>query len=90
MEWLTHTINTIIVAALVYSMFEMLLPEGNLKPVVKLVLGLFMLLTIAGPLVQLITGDAKIEMDMAFETPVIEYSDNSYSDIVNGIYDRWR
>jgi len=90
MEWLTKTINTIIVAALLYSLFEMVLPEGDLKPVVKLVLGLFMLLTIASPLAELITGETKIEMDIAIETPVIEYSENSYSDVVNGIYDRWR
>ena len=49
--------NQIIVALIVATIFEMILPDGNNKKYIKMIIGLYVLFTITQPLVAKITGN---------------------------------
>ena len=46
MSWMSHWANGVIVAVILATIFEMILPEGNNKKYIKTVIGVFVLFTI--------------------------------------------
>ena len=46
MEWISHWAETIIVAVIIGTIIEMILPSGNSKKYIKTVIGVYILFTI--------------------------------------------
>lgn len=74
MSWLKEWIRTILVLVLFAGFLELLLPSNAMKRFVQLVLGLFVLATILGP-VGILTS--RLRQDPAFELPVVAASETS-------------
>ena len=51
MSWMSHWANGVIVAVILATIFEMILPEGNNKKYIKTVIGVFVLFTMLSPLI---------------------------------------
>lgn len=93
-EWISTWIQGIIVAVMISTIIEMILPEGNCKKYIKVVIGVYILASIISPVVTKITG-SKFEFSNFFD--IEEYvqasSPNSYEELsksqeeqINGIY----
>ena len=54
--FLKNWTNQIIVAVIIATIFEMLLPNGNNKKYVKMIIGLYVLFTIIQPIITKVTG----------------------------------
>lgn len=94
MEWISTWIQGIIVAVMISTIIEMILPEGNCKKYIKVVIGVYILASIISPVVTKITGN-KFEFSNIFDLDeyVQASSPNSYEDLsksqeeqINGIY----
>lgn len=55
-EFLTSWIQGIIIAVIIATIIEMILPEGNSKKYIKVVIGVFILYNIITPVIQKISG----------------------------------
>lgn len=55
-EWITNWAEAIIIAVVIATIIEMILPEGNCKKYIKVVIGVYILFTIISPVVTKFTG----------------------------------
>ena len=55
-EWLKDWTNSIIVAVIIAVIFELIIPNGNNKKYIKMVIGLYILFTILNPLISKFTN----------------------------------
>lgn len=55
-EWLSNWAGAIIVAVIIATIIEMILPEGNSKKYIKVVIGVYILFTIISPIITQFTG----------------------------------
>lgn len=56
-KWLKTWSNQIIVASIIAIILEMLLPEGNNKKYIKMIIGIYVLFTIISPVITKVTGN---------------------------------
>ena len=56
-EWISNWAESIIVAVIIATIIEMILPEGNSKKYVKVVIGVYVLFTIITPVINKFTGE---------------------------------
>ena len=93
-EWLSDWAGGIIVAVIIGTIIEMILPEGNCKKYIKVVIGMYVLFTIVSPLITKVTGENVevsdiLELDKyiedAEEASKVQNSieDNNQSSIMN-------
>lgn len=57
MNWISGWIQGIIIAVIIGTIIEMLLPDGNCKKYVKVVIGVYILFSIASPVITKVTGN---------------------------------
>lgn len=57
-EWLSDWAGGIIFAVIIGTIIEMLLPEGNSKKYIKVVIGIYVLFTIVSPIITKFTGES--------------------------------
>lgn len=55
-EWITNWAESIIIAVIIATIIEMILPEGNCKKYIKVVIGVYILFTIISPVITKFTG----------------------------------
>ena len=55
-EWISDWAQAIIVAVIIGTVIEMILPEGNSKKYIKVVIGVYVLFTILSPIITKLTG----------------------------------
>lgn len=60
-DWVSNWANAIIVAVIIGTIIEMILPEGNSKKYIKVVIGIYVLFTIVSPVITRFMG-ADIEV----------------------------
>ncbi|MCI9177479.1 MAG: stage III sporulation protein AF [Clostridia bacterium] len=77
MEWVSSWIQGIIMSVIISTIIEMILPEGNSKKYIKVVIGVYILFTIISPVITKITGDKLKLSDMVDLNEYIEVSSNS-------------
>ena len=56
-EWISNWAESIIVAVIIATIIEMILPEGNSKKYIKVVIGVYVLFTIITPVLNKFTGE---------------------------------
>ena len=56
--WLSDWAETIIIAVIIATIIEMILPEGSSKKYIKVVIGVYILFTISSPMINKFTGKA--------------------------------
>lgn len=66
MDWISNWAGGIIVAVIIGTIIEMILPEGNSKKYIKLVIGIYVLFTIVSPIITKFTGNT-FEVSDVFE-----------------------
>lgn len=84
MEWVSNWIQGIIIAVIISTIVEMVLPEGNCKKYIKVVIGVYILFSIISPVINKVTGNnfklANIfDLDEYIETS----SSNTYQNVNN-------
>ena len=57
MNWISGWIQEIIIAVIIGTIIEMLLPDGNCKKYVKVVIGVYILFSIVSPVITKVTGN---------------------------------
>lgn len=62
-EWLKNWTNSIIVAVIIAVIFEMIIPNGNNKKYIKIVINLYVLFVILNPLIAKFTNLNGLNMD---------------------------
>ena len=55
-NWLSNWAEAIIIAVIIGTIIEMLLPEGNCKKYIKVVIGIYVMFTIVNPIITKISG----------------------------------
>ena len=58
MDWISDWAGGIIIAVIIGTVIEMILPEGNSKKYIKMVIGIYVLFTIVSPIVTKFTGES--------------------------------
>ena len=56
-EWISTWAQGIIVAVIIATIIEMILPNGNCKKYIKVVIGIYILFTIISPIITKVTGN---------------------------------
>ena len=56
-EWMSTWAQGIIVAVIIATIIEMILPNGNCKKYIKVVIGIYILFTIVSPIITKVTGN---------------------------------
>lgn len=64
-DWISDWADSIIVAVIIGTIIEMILPNGNSKKYIKMVIGIYILFTIVSPVITKITGN-KFQISDAF------------------------
>ena len=72
MEFITSWVQGIIIAVIIGSIIEMLLPNGNSKKYIKVVIGVYIVFTIVSPIISKFTG-TEIKLDSIID--IIKYED---------------
>lgn len=76
--------NQIIVAVIIATIFEMLLPNGNNKKYIKMIIGLYVLFTIIHPIITKVTGNnieiSDFNYKKYFDEDVLESSSQDFED----------
>lgn len=57
MDWLSDWAGGIIIAVIIGTVIEMILPEGNSKKYIKMVIGIYVLFTIISPIITKVIGE---------------------------------
>ena len=73
--------NQIIVAVIIATIFEMLLPNGNNKKYIKMVIGIYVLFTLIQPIASKITGkefEISTNYEKYFDEDILETSSNDF------------
>lgn len=83
-EFLKTWANQIIVAVIIATIFEMLLPNGNNKKYIKMIIGLYVLFIIIQPIITKVTGDnldiSNFNYDKYLDEGVLETSSQDFED----------
>ena len=58
MNWISDWAGGIIIAVIIGTVIEMILPEGNSKKYIKMVIGIYVLFTIVSPIITKFTGES--------------------------------
>lgn len=81
-SFLKTWINQIIVAIIITTIIEMILPNGNNKKYIKMVIGLYILFTIIQPVITKFTGDSidisNFDYKKYFNSDVLETSSKDF------------
>lgn len=56
-EWISNWAGGIVVAVIIGAVIEMILPSGNSKKYIKVVIGIYVLFTIVSPVIAKVTGE---------------------------------
>lgn len=80
MNWISNWIQGIIIAVIIGIIIEMLLPEGNCKKYVKVVIGVYILFSIVSPVITKVTGSEFRVSDIYDINSYIEASTKSTQD----------
>ena len=76
--------NQIIVAVIIATIFEMLLPNGNNKKYIKMIIGLYVLFTIIQPIITKVTGNnidiSDFNYKKYFDEDVLESLSQNFED----------
>ena len=82
-EWISGWAQGIIVAVIIATIIEMLLPEGSSKKYIKVVVGIYILFTIVSPVITKITNKEFKLSDIIHLDEYIEAasSDNTYNEL---------
>lgn len=73
--------NQIIVAVIIATIFEMILPNGNNKKYIKMVIGIYVLFTLIQPIASKITGNEftiSTNYEKYFDEDILENSSNNF------------
>ena len=57
-DWISDWAGGIIIAVIIGTVIEMILPEGNSKKYIKMVIGIYVLFTIVSPIITKFTGES--------------------------------
>ncbi len=77
-EWISDWSGSIIVAVIIGTIIEMILPEGNSKKYIKMVIGIYILFTIISPVITKFTGKTiEISKDLELDTYIDQASKNA-------------
>lgn len=81
-DWLKTWANQIVVAVIIATIFEMLLPNGNNKKYIKIVIGIYVLFTIIQPIITKITEESfdisNFNYEKYFDKDVIETNSQEF------------
>lgn len=76
-EWISNWAGSIIVAVVIGTIIEMILPEGNSKKYIKMVIGVYIIFTIVYPVINSFTGNKiKLSDELDLDTYIEESKDN--------------
>ena len=79
--------NQIIVATIIAIILEMILPEGNNKKYIKMIIGIYVLFTIINPIISKVTGNSleisNIDYSKYFDDSVSVYSNTEEFELDN-------
>lgn len=70
MSWLQDWVRTIIILVLFAGFLELLLPSGNMKPIVQVLMGLFVISLLLGPITSVL-GYIRQQPEMPLPTVVV-------------------
>lgn len=84
-EWIGSWAQGIIVAVIIGTIIEMILPEGNSKKYIKVVIGLYILFSIISPLVNKFTGRTLSVSDIIDLDEYIETVNNQNNNLYNSL-----
>lgn len=76
-SWISSWAQGIIMAVIIGAIIEMVLPEGNSKKYVKIVIGVYVLFTIISPVISKITGKTIQVSDILELNKYIEETENN-------------
>ena len=76
-SWISSWAQGIIMAVIIGAIIEMILPEGNSKKYVKIVIGVYVLFTIISPVISIITGKTIQVSDILELNKYIEETENN-------------
>lgn len=76
-SWISSWAQGIIMAVIIGAIIEMILPEGNSKKYVKIVIGVYVLFTIISPVISKITGKIIQVSDILELNKYIEETENN-------------
>lgn len=83
-EFLKTWANQIVVAVIIVTIFEMLLPSGNNKKYIKMIIGLYVLFTIIQPIITRFTGNSleisNFNYEKYFDEYILETSTEEFED----------
>lgn len=77
MEFITSWVQGIIIAVIIGSIIEMLLPNGNSKKYIKVVIGVYIVFNIVSPVISKFTG-SELELDSIIDISKYEDKISSY------------
>ena len=77
MNWVSSWIQGIIIAVIIGTIIEMLLPDGNCKKYAKVVIGIYILFSIVSPVITKVTGNEFRVSDIYDINTYIEVSTKS-------------
>jgi len=76
--------NQIIVAVIIATIFEMILPNGNIKKYIKIVIGIYVLFTVIQPIGTKLTGKeieiSNFNYEKYFDEDLLEISSENFND----------
>lgn len=79
-EWISNWAEGIIIAVIIATIIEMILPESNNKKYIKMVIGVYILFTIVSPIITKITNK---EFDLDTQTYDKYFNENVYQTSAN-------
>ena len=77
-DWISNWAGAIIVAVMIGTIIEMILPEGNSKKYIKVVIGIYVVFSIVTPVINKFTGK---EVSVSDALDLGEYMKNSYDSL---------
>ncbi len=77
-DWISNWAGAIIVAVMIGTIIEMILPEGNSKKYIKVVIGIYVVFSIITPVINKFTGK---EVSVSDALDLDEYIQNSYDSL---------
>lgn len=83
-EFIKTWVNQIIVSVIIATIIEMILPNGNNKKYIKMIIGLYVLFTIMQPIITKFTGNSlnisDFNYEKYFDKDVLETSSSNFED----------
>lgn len=83
-DFLRTWANQIIVSVIIATIFEMLLPNGNNKKYIKMIIGIYVLFTIIEPIITKVTGNnldiSSFNYEKYFDKETIETTSQDFED----------